>query len=400
MTLASQLLLTPPVEARTEAFRVTPWVHHCGRLVARHRALWIRLGNAETRLRASDIEDIAVENPVFVCGLARAGTTILLETLAQHPQLGSHRYRDDPFIFTPILWNLFLDRLPGADSAPAERAHADGIEVTADSPEAFEEMIWMAFFERLHDPYSSAVLDAGTSCPPFEDFFRDHIRKLLWVRGRPRYLSKANYDVTRMAYLLKLFPDARFIVPLREPAAHIASLAKQHRLFSEGERRYPRALKHMQRIGHFEFGLDRRPINVGDGAVSEILQAFYNGDEVRGLALYWASLHAWLADLLESDAALRAAVRVVRFEDLCRSPRETLAGIFEHCALPDSTGLVEAAAARMHAPTYYRPSFTPQDLAVIAELTGDTARRFGYGEDLTASGRSPSSNAAAVGRRG
>jgi hypothetical protein len=368
-----------PTEARTEAFRVTPWVHHCGRLVARNRPFWIRLGNAETRLRAADIDAIAIEKPVFVCGLARAGTTILLETLARHPALGSHRYRDDPFIFTPIFWNLFLARLPSERSAPAERAHADGIEVTADSPEAFEEMIWMAFFDRLHDPHRSAVLDAGTSCPLFEDFLRAHIRKLLWVRGRPRYLSKANYNVTRIGYLLKLFPDARFVLPLRHPVTHIASLAKQHRLFSAGERRYPRALQHMQRIGHFEFGLDRRPINVGDGAMAEILRAFGDGEEVRGLALYWASLHAWLADRLDSDVALRAAVRVVSFEDLCQHPRETLSGIFEHCALPDSDSLIDEAAAQMHAPSYYRPDFSPAELAVIEEATGATARRFGYG---------------------
>src|SRR3546814_13975856 len=66
---------------------------------------------------------------------------------------------------------------------------------------------------------------------------------------------------------------------------------KQQRLFCEGERRHPAALEHMRRIGHFEFGIDRRPINVGDGAIGEVLQAFESGDEVRGQALYWASLH-------------------------------------------------------------------------------------------------------------
>src|SRR3546814_7617019 len=115
-----------------------------------------------------------------------------------------------------------------------------------------------ACFGRLHDPHASAVLDAGTDCPEFERFFADHMRKLLWVRRRPRYLSKANYNVTRMEYLLKLFPDARFVLPLRDPAAHIASLMKQQRLFCEGERRHPAALEHMRRIGHFEFGIDRR----------------------------------------------------------------------------------------------------------------------------------------------
>ena len=382
MTAAAGSSAPAAAPSRLETFRVTPWVHHCGRFVARNPRLWIGLGNAETQIRAADIEGITIEQPVFVCGLARAGTTILLETLARHPDLASHRYRDDPFVFTPIFWNLFLSRLPQSRQAPAERAHGDGIAVTSESPEAFEEIIWMAFFEGLHDPVQgpgrSAVLDAATDCPPFEAFFRDHIRKLLWVRGRPRYLSKANYNVTRMEYLLKLFPDARFVVPLRAPEAHIASLVKQHRLFSEGERRHPRALQHMRRIGHFEFGLDRRPINVGDGAISGILQAFHDGEEVRGQALYWVSLHNWLADRLEASPTLRAAVHVVRFEDLCTRPRETLSALFEHCDLPNSGVLISEAAARMRMPTYYRPDFTEAERATIAEITGPAARRFGY----------------------
>jgi len=365
-------------QRRLDSFRVTPWVHRCGRFVANHPDLWIRLGNVETRMRAADIEDIGIVKPVFVCGLARAGTTILLETLAGHPQLGSHRYRDDPFLFTPLFWNSFLARLPQQRSAPAERAHADGIVVTADSPEAFEEVLWMAFFRRLHDPHSSGVLDGETACPDFERFFRDHLRKLLWVRGRPRYLSKANYNVARLEYLLKLFPDARFVLPLRDPAAHIASLMKQHRLFCEGEGRHPEALEHMRRIGHFEFGLDRRPINVGDGAMPAILRAFHDGEEVRGQALYWASLHGWLADRLEANPALRAAVQLVRFEDLCGSPRDTLAALLAHCDLPDGGDLVAKAAERLRLPTYYRPDFTDAERATIAEITGPAARRLGY----------------------
>lgn len=369
-----------PSPSRLEAFRVTPWVRRCGRFVANNRGLWIHLANAETKIRAADIEDIAIDRPVFVCGLARAGTTILLETLARHPQLGSHRYSDDPFVFTPIFWNRFLARLPKTGAAPVERAHADGIAVTPDSPEAFEEMIWMAFFSGLHDPRCSAVLDADTNQPGFENFLCSHIRKLLWVRGRPRYLSKANYHVTRLAYLLKLFPDARFVLPLRQPSAHIASLMKQHRLFCAGERRHPDALDHMRRVGHFEFGLDRRPINTGDGVMPAILAAFERGEEVLGWALYWASLHRYVADRLEASAVLRAAVHVVRFEDLCEKPTETLSRLFAHCELPESEELIAGAAGGMHAPAYYRPDFSAGDLATITEVTAPAARRFGYAE--------------------
>src|SRR3546814_15538799 len=80
-----------------------------------------------------------------------------------------------------MLWDAFLARLPNERTTPAERAHADGIVVTADSPEAFEEMLWLAFFGRLHDPHASAVLDDATDCPEFERLFADHMSTLLGV---------------------------------------------------------------------------------------------------------------------------------------------------------------------------------------------------------------------------
>ena len=156
---------------------------------------------------------------------------------------------------------------------PAERAHKDRILVTPDSPEAMEEVLWMRFFPEAHETGKDQVLTDATSNPAFERFYKDHLKKILLVRGGRRYLSKGNYNLTRFAYLLKLFPDARFIVPVRDPRWHIASLIKQHRLFCDEERRDPRILQHMRRAGHFEFGLDRRAINVGDPVESIVVFA-------------------------------------------------------------------------------------------------------------------------------
>src|SRR3546814_12356140 len=91
-----------------------------------------------------------------------------------------------------------------------------------------------------------------------------------------------------------------------------------------------------------------------------------------------ASLHNHLADRLAADAALQAAVKAVRFEDLCRRPQETLAQLFAHCDLPDSDVLIAAAAGRMPMPSYYRPDFSAADLATVREITGPAAPRFGY----------------------
>lgn len=360
-------------------FEVAKWVDVLGGFITRHRPLWIRFGNFETRVLADKLEAVDVEQPIYVSGLARSGTTILLEALSRHAHIATHRYKDYPPVFTPFFWNWFLDRMPEKPAQASERAHKDGILVSPESPEAFEEVIWMAFFAQAHDAAASAVLDGQTHRPDFETFYRDHIRKLLHVRGARRYLCKGNYNLTRLEYLLKLFPQARFVIPIREPSWHIASLMKQHALFCRAETDHPRALAHMQRVGHFEFGLDRRPTNAGDReAVDAVQTCWESGREAEGWARYWAHVYGFVADRLDANPRLRAASLVVRFEDLCRSPREILTSTFDHCRLPDADALVERFAAGVHFPSYYDRRFSDDDLAAIARYAGPTAQRFGY----------------------
>jgi len=362
-----------------EGFAVAGWVDWLGRQVARHPRRWIALGKLETRTVAERLAAVRVVQPVYIAGLARSGTTILLEKLASHPEVVTHRYRDDPPIFIPYWWNRWLDRIPQRRSLPRERSHRDGIRVTPDSPEAFEEVLWMAFFPHLHDPLCSATLGRDTRAPAFEVFYRDHIRKLLAVRGGRRYVAKGNYNLTRLAYLHELFPDARFLIPVRDPVWHIASLMKQHRLFLDGQRDNPRALRHLGRVGHFEFGQDRRPINPGNtAAVREVQALWAAGDEVAGWAAYWALLHGYLADLLDADPALRAACQVVRYEALCSASARTLGQILDFCALASEPAWVESLAANVRCPDYYAPQFTPAERRQIEDRTAAVARRFGY----------------------
>jgi Sulfotransferase family len=370
-----------PSQTAGDGFKVTGWMDALGGFVDRRPGLWIRFGNLETRLLADELEPVAVRQPVYVGGLARSGSTILLEVLAAQGDLASHRYSDYPPVFTPYVWNRLLERMPKREAAPSERTHRDGIKVTSESPEAFEEILWMAFFPHLHDPARCAVLDEQDGNPEFDAFYRDHIRKLLRVRGKGRYLAKGNYNVTRLEYLLKLFPDARFVIPVRAPTWHIASLMKQHRLFCEGERDHPKALQHMQRVGHFEFGLDRRAVNVGDGAeTARIEDAWRRGDEVEGWARYWSQIYGFVADRLTANERLRDASLIVRFEDLCSRPHQTLASVLDHCRLGASEAWLAEMAAKIRFPSYYRPAFSHDELATIERFTGGTAHRMGYQE--------------------
>lgn len=371
----------PAPSADDPQFRVAGWVDWFGGFIARHPRLWIALGNLETRLLSDVIGDGRIEHPVYVAGLARSGSTILLELLAQHEHVATHRYRDYPPVFTPYWWNRWLDRVPRPPERPAERTHRDRIAITSESPEAFEEVLWMAFFPHLHDPSRSDVLGGDTENPRFEAFYRDHLRKLLAVRQRRRYVAKGNYNLTRFGYLQKIFPDARFVVPVRDPVWHIASLMKQHRLFTEGQRANPKAREHLKRVGHFEFGLDRSPVNAGDdAAVARILSCWRDGRDVQGWACYWSHLYERVLAQLETNAPLRGATLIVRYEDLCRSPRTTLRAVLDHCKLPLSEPLLREAEQRLSLPAYYAPDFNAADLATIERETRDIARRMGYGQ--------------------
>ena len=361
-----------------QAFRVTLGRHLFSGFISCTRRLWIQLAKLETRIVADELEDVSIDRPIYVAGLARSGSTILLEALAAHPEVATHQYCDFPMLWTPYWWQQILRRTPHAEPEATERAHLDGLMVTPQSPEAMEEMLWMAFFRHAHDPLHSNVLDHNTDHQAFERFYREHMRKLLLIRRRARYAAKGNYNVARLLYLLKLFPDARIILPVRQPLHHIASLMKQHRLFTEGETRYPRALTHMRRVGHYEFGLDRRPMNLSDTeTVQQICDLWQTGDEVRGWARYWAHVHGWLADQLEQHSPLHRATTVIRFEDVCGEPADALRRLLEHCRLEAPKDMVKEFAAQIHAPTYYRPDFTPHEQAIITEETESAAKRFG-----------------------
>lgn len=362
-----------------ESFAVPGWMHHLGGWLHRHPRAAIRLGNLETRMIQEAIADRAVDRPIYIAGLARSGTTILLERLAEHPCVASHRYVDFPLVATPYWWNRWLAMVPQRRDKARQRAHNDGIAVTAQSPEAFEEMLWMTFFPAAHDPKRSSILSRETDNPAFARFYDEHIRKLLAVRRRQRYVAKGNYNLVRLGYLHALYPTARFVLAIRDPSWHIASLMKQQALFVRGETAYPRALEHMRRVGHFEFGLDRRAIHVGDDDLAARIDSLWRaGEEVAGWAHYWAGLYRHVADTLLADAALGEACLIVRYEALCERPVETLASVYAHCGLETDSETLAQGAAQLHFPGYYQPAFNDREKALIEELTGPVAALFGY----------------------
>ena len=155
---------------------------------------------------------------------------------------------------------------------------------------------------------------------------------------------------------------------------------KQHELFCQVQHENEAARQHLHLAGHFEFGLDRRPINPGDNdAVAAIEACWKRHEEARGWARYWALMYRQTAERLEADAELSRRCLLVRYEDLCDRAPETMAAVGEHIGLPAQRA--KLLAAGLHRPDYYTVQLTDDERAAITEETAAVARHFGFSND-------------------
>ena len=184
------------------------------------------------------------ENHVFVTGLARSGTTILLNALHISHEFASLSYRDMPFVLAPNLWSkLSINK---RDIDLVERAHGDGIKVSLESPEAFEEVFWMTFARENKD---------------IKDKLKNYVQLINHKYQKKRYLSKNNQNIRRLELISDTFPDSKILVPFRNPIQHANSLFTQHQRFIEDSKKDTFISKYMKWIGHTEFGPNYIPIH-------------------------------------------------------------------------------------------------------------------------------------------
>lgn len=350
--------------------RVPSGLYFQSRFFAATSVLWRRLGDLESRVVRQETEQLVVDRPVYVTGLARSGTTILTEMLERHPHLTCHRYSDFPNVWTPYWRNYLLEKTRIHAPKMVERAHSDRIQVSNDSPEAVEEVLWMYFFPSLHDATLNQVLDGQLCNSKFDLYYRQHILKLLAVRKANRYLAKGNYNISRIRYILELFPDAKFLVPVRDPVHHVASLMRQHELFTKGSQQDTRIPLQMAMSGHFEFGPQRTPVSFDEPrATQAIIDCWQQGREAQGWARYWAESYQHILGQLEEFPEVRKACLLFRYEDLCANSARMIDAIVDHCELPENgfEAIRMEYIDRLLPPDYYQADFSPDELRQIAD---------------------------------
>ncbi len=188
---------------------------------------------------------------VYVSGLARAGTTILMRNLYHTGAFCSLSYRDMPFVLAPNLWER-VTRLSVKNTLSQERSHGDGIMVDFDSPEALEEVFWRIFCGKEY------IKENGLYCHLVDDktiaTYREYIALILFQHGKKRYLAKNNNNVLRLDSIVSAFPNVVILIPFRDPVAQAESLLKQHHRFLKIQDSDRFSLKYMNWLVHHEFG--------------------------------------------------------------------------------------------------------------------------------------------------
>ncbi len=231
------------------------------------------------------------DNNVFITGLARSGTTILLNAIHQSDEFASLSYRDMPFVLAPNLWSKLFFNTNHSNSI--ERAHGDGIKVSIDSPEAFEEVFWMTFDGKSTDT---------------KEKFKMYIQLIKQKYKKNRYLSKNNQNIRRIDLLSRIFPNSIIIIPFRDPLQHAYSLLSQHKKFIHDSKKDNFISDYMKWIGHTEFGPNYIPINRNN-------LKFYDDKSINHWIEQWYISYKKCYEVIEKTNN----VHLICYEDLCGS---------------------------------------------------------------------------------
>lgn len=262
---------------------------------------------AELAFCKSKLKDQSLQKHVFVSGLARGGTTILMRSLYESRQFSSLTYADMPFVLAPNLWFKISAKSRKQVQKAKERAHSDGILVDVNSPEALDEVFWRAFAGKqyVHTDY---ILPHDCD-DEIIDKYRKYVAAILVRYNTDRYLSKNNNNILRFSSIFRALPNAMILIPFRDPVQHANSLLKQHRLFNKKQSEDIFIRRYMSWLGHYEFGLAHKPFKAKDS-----LKRYCDTDRIDYWLQQWHNVYRFL--LKETDKYPNNTI-CISYELLC-----------------------------------------------------------------------------------
>ncbi len=268
---------------------------------------------------------ISVRNDfVIISGLARAGTTSLMNKLSDFPEFVSLSYANMPFLMSPNIWKRYYNP---KTKILKERSHKDGIMIGFNSIEALEEYF---FKVKADDSYILENSLNQYSIP--EEHYRDYLnyQRNITADESKIYLAKNNNFILRYKSVREFNDDFLMVILYRDPLTHAASLLEKHQDYIVLQSDDEFVQEYMNWLGHHEFGLSQK-------------QFLFEGDSLiegdKESLDYW--LKIWInyySYVLNID---HPKTYFINYDDFCSSPEKVierlLSGINLKVDIPEYT---------------------------------------------------------------
>lgn len=210
-----------------------------GRIRTRSEILQLleaRLQVEETYKRHPEIEDEQITRPIIILGQGRSGTSLLQNVLAAHPDNGVLRHWEMVFPCPPP------EAATYETDPRIERAHALVDQWTRVTP-TFESMHEWGATVPMEDCVILAMefmaaswMDMLGQVPSYDawvfqqdmvpalEYHKRVLKLLQWKNPRKTWVLKDPLHIDRLGALMKVYPDACFAWPHRDPVRALASL--------------------------------------------------------------------------------------------------------------------------------------------------------------------------------
>lgn len=243
---------------------------------------------------------------VVVSGLARAGTTSFMNHLMDTEAFSSLSYNDMPFILSPGALNFIKRR-----NTEKERSHKDGIQIGVNSNEALEEYFWKASLQDAFIENEALELHDVTT-----DIYNDYLsyQRLVIKDHNSIYLAKNNNFILRYKAIRERNKEFVFVLLVREPLSHAGSLLAMHKNYAELQETDPFVLEYMNWLGHHEFGINQKSMNLGAE------RKYKEKTSINFWIEEWINYYAFvLANIEEAE--------LVFYEDYCKDPSVSIKNV-------------------------------------------------------------------------
>ena len=268
----------------------------------------------EQMIYENEVEKQQLEQVIFVTGLARSGTTSLFNAIYKTTEFASLTYQNMPFLMMPNIWKKIA---PKTKEKAVERFHKDGLMVSINSPEAFDEYFWKL---KLRENYiKDFFLELNHIDEISMSEYEIYLKLVCVSNKKQKYLSKNNNNILRLKYLKKKFPSAQILLLFREPLQHASSLLKEHLYFSEHQKKDNYIVDYFNYLGHHEFGLNHKFFKLDTG-----INNSFALDSINYWLAIWKSYYQYILENHLAD------VNLICYETLCSEPQKIEAYLKDH----------------------------------------------------------------------